>query len=100
MRPTGKGAYLKKGRYYCRKRCMSPAGRAEKEASATPAVPGVPAFRHETVMAWLLDRVAQYSKDSGYHAFVGELVDGIREGEVEAAFQHGELDDILERLGA
>lgn len=53
------------------------------------------AFTHETVAAWLLDRVAQYDESSGYPAFVGDLVRGIRGGEVEAAFRHGELDDLM-----
>lgn len=67
-------------------------------ASRIQAAEDAGGFTRATVAAWLLDRVAQYDNESGYHAFVAKLVRGIRTGEVEAAAKHGELDDILARL--
>lgn len=54
----------------------------------------------DIIAAYLIDRVeAQYSASSGYVTAFHEVAKQIRDGEAESAFAHGEIDDILARLG-
>jgi hypothetical protein len=47
------------------------------------------------VIAYLLDRREQYDESSGIYHAIGELIDGIIEGEHETAHAHGDYDDLL-----
>lgn len=58
------------------------------------------AVREETMMAfaaWLRDRAEQYDNGDGIRAAFDVLIHDTRNGEPLAAYDHGELDDILKR---
>jgi hypothetical protein len=48
--------------------------------------------------AWLFDRAEQYEDSSGIRSAFDELMQRVRDGEPFAAYDHGELDDILARM--
>ena len=48
--------------------------------------------------AWLVDRMEQYSNESGIKAALEDLVRPVQDGEHMVAFKSGELDDIVARL--
>ncbi len=54
-----------------------------------------PAVRHDVLIAWLLDREAQHVRNIDEDLLVNEITEALRHGAPQAAFQHGELDDVL-----
>lgn len=52
----------------------------------------------QIIAAYLLDRADQYETESPCWIALGDAAANIMNGEATAAFAHGELDDLLERV--
>lgn len=53
--------------------------------------------RH-AVMALLMDKVEQYESSEYVHTFIADLIGIIAEGEHVISWEHGEYDDLKERI--
>ncbi len=53
--------------------------------------------KNQIIAAYVMDRAQQYDQGSGIVAALYQIAKDIRHGEADQAFQHGELDDILEK---
>lgn len=56
--------------------------------------------QRDVIAAWLFDRAeSEYGQESACYQAIVCLVRKVREGEPEAFFRHGELDDVLAKWG-
>jgi hypothetical protein len=70
---------------------------SDHDQAAAIGAAGVRREREATI-AFLLDRAEQYVPDSGYRAFIDELVAGIADGDHVERCAAGEYEDLYMRV--
>lgn len=55
-------------------------------------------LERKALIGYLIDRAGQYTNDSGYVAFIEEIMKDIAESRHVVCYEAGEYDDLLERI--